>query len=104
MGFGMNDLVRQAQVMQKKIAKLQEELAERTVEAGAGGGMVTVVANGANEIVEVRIDKSVVDPQDVDMLQDLVLAATNEALKQAKEMVDSEMSQITGGMKIPGMF
>lgn len=100
----MNDLVRQAQVMQKKIAKLQEELAERTVEAGAGGGMVTVVANGANQVVEVRIDKSVVDPQDVDMLQDLVLAATNEALKQAKEMVDSEMSQVTGGMKIPGMF
>jgi hypothetical protein len=101
---GMNDLVRQAQLMQKKMAKLQEELAERTVEATAGGGMVTVEANGSQEVTRIVIDPAVVDPEDVEMLQDLVLAAVNDAVKKAKDMVQSEMSQITGGMNIPGMF
>jgi hypothetical protein len=101
---GMNDLVRQAQLMQKKMAKLQEELAERTVEASAGGGMVTVEANGNQEVTRIVIDPAVVDPEDVEMLQDLVLAAVNDAVKKAKDMVQSEMSQITGGMNIPGMF
>jgi hypothetical protein len=101
---GMNDLVRQAQLMQKKMAKLQEEMAEKTVEASAGGGMVSVEVNGSQEITKIAIDKSVVDPEDVEMLQDLVLAAVNEAVRKSKDMVQSEMSQITGGMNIPGMF
>ncbi len=100
----MNDLVRQAQMMQKKMAKMQEELNSRVVEASAGGGMVTVSANGAQEILQITIEKEVVDPEDVEMLQDLILSATNDALKRAKEMVQSEMSQLTGGMKIPGLF
>jgi nucleoid-associated protein EbfC len=100
----MNDLMRQAQMMQKKMAKMQEDLNTRTVEASAGGGMVTVRANGAQEVLEIRIEKDVVDPEDVEMLQDLILAATNDALKKAKDMVQAEMSQLTGGMKIPGLF
>lgn len=100
---GMNDLVRQAQVMQKKMAKAQEELKTKTVEATAGGGMVTVVANGAQEILSVKVDPQAVDPQDVSMLEDLVLAAVNEALKQSREMVEVEMSALTGGLNLPGM-
>jgi nucleoid-associated protein EbfC len=100
----MNDLMRQAQVMQRKIAKLQEELGDRVVEASAGGGMVSVKATGKQEIVEIRIDPGVVDPADVDMLQDLVLAAVNEALSQARTMVQGEMSKLTGGINIPGLF
>ncbi len=100
----MNDLVRQAQMMQKKMAKMQEELNQKVVEAAAGGGMVTVKANGAQEIIEIKIEKDVVDPEDVEMLQDLIIAAVNDALKRAKDMVQAEMSQLTGGLKIPGMF
>ncbi|MFO7727431.1 MAG: YbaB/EbfC family nucleoid-associated protein [Desulfonatronovibrio sp.] len=100
----MNDLVRQAQMMQKKMAKMQEDLNTKEVEASAGGGMVTVKANGAQEVIGIKIEKDVVDPEDVEMLQDLVLAATNDALKRAKDMVQAEMSQLTGGMKIPGLF
>ncbi len=100
----MNDLVRQAQMMQKKMAKMQEELNSKVVEASSGGGMVTVKANGAQELIEIRIEKDVVDPEDVEMLQDLVLAAVNDALKRSREMVQNEMSQLTGGMKIPGLF
>ncbi len=101
---GMGDLVRQAQVMQNKIAKVQEEVGKRTVDAASGGGMVTVTANGAQEVLAVKIDPAVVNPEDVDMLQDLILAAVNEALKKAGEMMKQEMAQITGGIKIPGMF
>ena len=101
---GMNDMIRQAQMMQKKMAQLQEEMATKTVEASSGGGMVTVVANGSQEVLSIVIDKAVVDPTDVEMLQDLVLAAVNDALKKAKEMQQAEMSAITGGLKIPGMF
>lgn len=101
---GMNDMLRQAQLMHKKISKLQEEMAGRTVEATAGGGMVTATANGSQELVAVKIDPAVVDPGDVAMLQDLVLAAANEALKKAKDMMQAEMRQVTGGINIPGMF
>lgn len=101
---GMGDLVRQAQVMQNKIAKMQEEVAKRTVEASTGGGMVTVTVNGAQEVLAVRIEPAVVNPEDVEMLQDLVLAAVNEAMKKAGDMMKQEMAQITGGIKIPGMF
>ncbi|GAB6035923.1 YbaB/EbfC family nucleoid-associated protein [Fundidesulfovibrio butyratiphilus] len=101
---GMNDLLRQAQAMQKKMANLQEELSKKTVEASSGGGMVTVVASGGQDVVSIVIDKAAVDPSDVEMLQDLVLAAVNDALKKARELQQSEMSAITGGMKIPGLF
>lgn len=101
---GMNDLLRQAQIMQKKIAKAQEELATKTVEAASGGGMVTVVCNGSQVIQSVKIDPSVVDPNDVAMLEDLVLAGVNEAIKKSKEMVEVEMGGLTGGMNIPGLF
>jgi len=101
---GMNDLVRQAQVMQKKIAKIQEELAEKIVEATSGGGMVTVTATGSQEIKSVKIDPAVVDPNDVTLLEDLVLAAVNEAQKKARDMMESEMGAVTGGFKMPGLM
>ncbi len=99
----MQEIFRQAQQMQKKMAEIQEQLANQTVEASAGGGMVQVTVNGSMEVVEVKIDPSVVDPEDPEMLQDLVLAASNEALKKAREMKQNEMSKLTGGMQIPGM-
>ncbi len=101
---GMNELVRQAQVMQKKMAKLQEELETRTVEGSAGGGMVTAVVSGANELRGLTIDKAAVDPNDVEMLQDLIMAAVNDGIKKAKAMMEAEMGQITGGIKVPGLF
>lgn len=104
-GMGqMGNLVKQAQKMQAKIAKIQEELAEKTITITSGGGMVTVEANGSQEIVSIKIEKEVVDPEDVEMLQDLVLAAVNEALKKSQEMVAEEMQKVTGGMNIPGLF
>jgi DNA-binding YbaB/EbfC family protein len=102
--MGMNDMMRQAQMMQRKMAKMQEELKTREFEASAGGGMVTVQVNGDQEVTKMSIDPAAVDPEDVEMLQDLVLAATNEALKKAKDAVQGEMSSLTGGMKIPGLF
>ncbi len=104
-GMGnMNNLMRQAKKMQEQMLKIQEELGQKTVEASAGGGVVTVVASGNKEIVEIKINPEVVDPDDVEMLEDLVLAASNEALRKAEEMVQNEMSKITGGLGIPGMF
>ena len=100
----MGNLVKKAQELQQKMAKLQEELGEKTVEASSGGGMVAVVANGKQEIVSIKIDPEVVDANDVEMLEDLVLAAINDALYQAKQMVSEEMSQLTGGVKIPGII
>ena len=101
---GMNELVRQAQIMQKKMAKLQEDLQDRTVEGSAGGGMVTAVVSGSNELKSLTIDKAAVDPNDVEMLQDLILAAVNDGVKKAKAMMEAEMGQITGGIKVPGLF
>jgi DNA-binding YbaB/EbfC family protein len=101
---GMNELVRQAQIMQKKMAKLQEDLQDRTVEGTAGGGMVVAVVSGSNELKSLTIDKAAVDPNDVEMLQDLVLSAVNDGIKKAKAMMESEMGQITGGIKVPGLF
>jgi hypothetical protein len=104
-GMGnMNQLMKQVKKMQEQMAKIQEEMENKTVEASAGGGVVTVVANGKKEIVEIKIAPEVVDPEDVEMLQDLVLAAVNEALRQAEEMMQDEMGKITGGMSIPGLF
>jgi DNA-binding YbaB/EbfC family protein len=100
----MGNLLKKAQELQQKMAKLQEELGEKTVEASSGGGMVAVVANGKQEIVSIKIDPEVVDANDVEMLEDLVLAAINDALYQAKQMVTEQMSQLTGGVKIPGII
>lgn len=100
----MNNLMKQARKMQEQVLKMQEELEKKTVEASAGGGVVTVVASGKKEIVEIKINPEVVDPDDIEMLQDLILAATNEALRKADEMVQNEMSKIAGGMGIPGLF
>ena len=100
----MKEMMRQAQMLQNKMAKAQEDLASKSIEATAGGGMVKAVANGRQEILSVTIEKEVVDPDDVEMLQDLVVAAVNEALKRSKEMMEQEMAKITGGLKIPGMF
>jgi DNA-binding YbaB/EbfC family protein len=100
---GMANMMKQAQKLQAQILRLQEELAERTIEAASGGGMVKVTANGKQQIVSVAIEKEVVDPDDVEMLQDLILAAVNEALSKSQEMVSTEMSKLTGGMNIPGL-
>ena len=100
----MKNMMKQAQQLQTKMAKMQEEMAEKTIEASSGGGMVKVVANGKQEVVSIHIEKEVVDPEDVEMLQDLILAAINEALVQSQKMVSDEMSKLTGGMKIPGLM
>ena len=96
-------VLKQAQEMQARLAKIQEELAEKTVEASAGGGMVTVVANGRQEIISVRIEKEVVSPEDADLLQDLVRGAVNEALSRSREMAAGEMAKVTGGISFPGL-
>jgi len=104
-GIGnMNQLMKQAKKIQEQMAKLQEELEQKIVEASAGGGVVTVVANGKKEVVEIKIAPEAVDSDDVEMLQDLILAAVNEALRRAEEMVQEEMSKLTGGLSIPGLF
>lgn len=99
----MGNLMKQAQKFQAKIAKLQEELGDKTVEASSGGGMVTVVANGRQEVISINIDPEVIDPEDAEMLQDLVLAAVNDALSRAKEMVSEEMGRLTQGMNLPNI-
>lgn len=101
---GMNDMIRQAQIMQRKMAEKQEELKSMVVEASSGGGMVTVKATGAQEIAGVQIEESVMEAGDVEMLQDLVMTAANEAIKKSKDMMEKELSSITGGINIPGMF
>jgi DNA-binding YbaB/EbfC family protein len=104
-GMGnMQKMMKQMQKMQKDMAKAQEELAEKTVEGTAGGGMVTVIVNGQKELVEVNIKEEVVDPEDIEMLQDLVLAATNDALKKMDDLTNETMGQFTKGMNLPGMF
>ncbi|MGD8970402.1 MAG: YbaB/EbfC family nucleoid-associated protein [Desulfobacterales bacterium] len=100
---GMGNMMKQAQKLQAKMMRLQDELAARTIESTAGGGMVKVVANGKQQIVAIQIEKEVVDPDDVDMLQDLIMAAVNDALTQSQEMVSAEMAKLTGGMNIPGL-
>ncbi len=100
----MQQLMKQVQKIQKRMAELQEELAEKTVSATAGGGMVTAVVNGKQELVSIQIDPEVLNPEDREMLEDLIVAAVNEALRRSQEMVQAEMSKITGGLKIPGLF
>jgi len=100
-GFG--NMMKQAQKLQEQMLALQEEVGKKKVEATAGGGMVTVEANGKQEIVSIKIDPEVVSKDDVQMLEDLVLAACNEALRKSRELVQQEMGKITGGLKIPGL-
>ncbi|AEF92934.1 UPF0133 protein ybaB [Desulfotomaculum nigrificans CO-1-SRB] len=104
MGGNMNKMMKQVQKMQADMARMQEELANRTVEATAGGGVVKVVASGRQEIVSITIKPEAVDPDDVEMLQDLILTAVNDALRQSQEMVAKEMAKLTGGLNIPGLF
>jgi DNA-binding YbaB/EbfC family protein len=96
-------IMKQAQKMQEQMARVQEELANKTVEAAAGGGMVTVTANGKQEILAVKISPEVINPQDSAMLEDLVTAAVNEALRSSRELLQQEMTKITGGLRIPGI-
>ncbi len=106
-GSGMKDMqevLRQAQRMQERLARVQEELAAKTVEASSGGGMVTAVVNGRQEVVSIRIEKEVVSPEDVELLQDLVAGAVNEAMSRSRKMMADEMAKITGGMNLPGLF
>ena len=98
----MNNMIKQAQKMQKDMMKVQEELELRQIEASAGGGAVTVVVTGKKELVSIAIKPEVVDPEDVEMLQDLILAAVNEAIRKAEEMVSGEMGKLTGGLGLPG--
>ncbi|HEX7402025.1 MAG TPA: YbaB/EbfC family nucleoid-associated protein [candidate division Zixibacteria bacterium] len=100
---GIGNMMKQIQKMQQEMEKIQEELANKTVEGTAGGGMVKVIANGKQEILEIKIDPEVVNKDDVEMLQDLVVAAVNQAKEKAQEMANEEMSRLTGGLKIPGM-
>jgi len=97
----LNNLMKQAAQMQERVKKLQEEAGNKTVEASSGGGMVTVTANGRQEVLSIRIDRSVVDPADVEMLQDLVTAAVNEALRKSQELMKEEMGRLTAGMGLP---
>jgi len=98
------NIMKQAKKIQEKMAQMQAELETKTVEASAGGGMVAVVVNGKFEILSLKVDKEVVNPEDVEMLQDLIIAAVNEGVRKAQEMTASEMSKITGGFNIPGMM
>ncbi len=104
-GMGnMQNMMKQMQKMQKKMAEAQEELGEKRIEGTAGGGMVTVTVSGHKEVLEVKIKPEVVDPDDIEMLEDLVLAATNDALKKADDLTAQTMGQFTKGMNLPGMF
>lgn len=103
-GGNMQKMMKQMQKMQKDMEKMQQEVGERTVEATVGGGAVVVVSNGNQEIVSVKINPDAVDLDDIEMLEDMVLAACNEALKKAQEMMTGELGKLTGGLNIPGLF
>jgi DNA-binding YbaB/EbfC family protein len=103
-GMGsMGNMMKQVQKMQQDMARLQAELEQRTVESSAGGGMVSVVVSGKKELKKIKINPAAIDPDDVEMLEDLVMAAVNEGLRKADEMVTSEMAKLTGGLNIPGL-
>ena len=100
----MNEIMRQAQQMQQKMRQVQDDLASRTVTASAGGGMVSVTLNGRNELLSIEIDAEVIRPEDRTMLQDLIISAVNEGMRKSRDMAESEMRRITGGINIPGIF
>lgn len=101
---GMNSLVRQAQQMQSKIARVQEEIGNKTVEASTGGGVVTAKVNGRQELLAIKIDPEVMDPEEVEMLEEMILGAVNQAMEAASQMMNTEIEKITGGLNIPGLF
>jgi len=100
----MNNMMKQMQKMQKKMAQAQDELHEMSFEASAGGGMVTIIANGKKEVTDIQIKEEVVDPDDIEMLQDLILAATNDVMNKIDEKTNNTMGQFTKGLNVPGMF
>lgn len=102
-GANMNNMIKQAKKVQEQIARMQEELKERVLETSAGGGAVNIKINGKQQLLEIKIKPEVVDPEDIEMLEDLIMAAVNDAVKQSQDMVSSEMSKITGGLNIPGL-
>jgi len=102
--MNMNKMMKQAQQMQKKMVEMQKELEEKTIDATAGGGVVKVTVNGKQELLDLQIDPDAVDPEDVEMLEDLIMAAVNEGMREIQDMVNNEMGKLTGGMNIPGMF
>lgn len=104
MSKGFGNILKQAQQMHTKIAQLQEEMAGKTVEASSGGGMVNIMMNGKQEILSLRIDPEAVNKEDIEMLQDLIAAAVNEAIRKSQEMMTEEMKKITGGLSMPGLF
>lgn len=101
--MNIQEMMRQAQKMKEKIEKVQAEAAKKTAEGTAGGGMVVAVANGAGELVSVKVEREVVNPDDVEMLQDLMVAAANQALTRARELVQEEVGKVTGGLGLPGL-
>jgi DNA-binding YbaB/EbfC family protein len=101
---GLGNILKQAQQMHAKISQLQEEMAEKTIEASSGGGMVNIVMNGKQQVLTIRIDPEVVNREDIEMLQDLIVAAVNEGIRKSQEMMAEEMKKITGGLSIPGLF
>jgi DNA-binding YbaB/EbfC family protein len=100
---GMGNLLKQAQEMQARISKIQEELAQKTVEGSSGGGMVQITVNGQLAVTALKIDPTVINPEEKEMLEDLVLAAVNDGMRKARDMISNEMSKVTGGIKIPGL-
>ncbi len=104
MAKGLGGMIKQAQRIQAQLAKIQEEMAQKTIEASSGGGMVSVVVNGKQEVISIKIEPEVVNPEDIDMLQDLIQAAVNEGIRKSQEMVSEEMRKLTGGLSIPGLF
>lgn len=102
-GGNMGNMMKQVQKMQKEMEKMQADMDEMEIEASAGGGVVTARVNGKKELVSIKIDESIVDPEDVDMLEDLIMAAINEAMRMAEDKMAKEMQKVTGGMNIPGL-
>lgn len=102
--FDLRQIQKMQKELQERMEKVREELKQKTVEASSGGGMVTAVANGAQEIIAVKIKKEAIDEDDLEMLEDLVVAAVNLALEKSKELNEQELSKLTGGLKIPGLF
>lgn len=101
---GLGEIMRQAQKLQSKIAQIQEEMAHKTVETSVGGGIVKAVANGKQELLSIKIDPEIIKSDDLEMLEDLIVAAVNDVIKKSQEMVSQEISKISGGLKIPGLI
>ncbi|HIC92431.1 MAG TPA: YbaB/EbfC family nucleoid-associated protein [Syntrophaceae bacterium] len=101
---GLGEIMKQAQKLQSKIAQIQEEMAHKTVESSVGGGMVKAVANGKQELLSIKIDPEIIKSEDVEMLEDLIVAAVNDVIKKSQEMVSQEITKISGGLKIPGLI